>query len=92
MIDRERGNTDEWTRRTDNGVGVLEEGDEDEPVVDPHVRDHPHSDHLLPSTHVGPVNHCDAEKRSTPISFHDRPDSPSSVLGRVKICSTNWFR
>ena len=53
------------------GVSVLEEGDQDEPVVDPEVRDSVDAGHLEETTSHGPVNKCSDPEQNTDIAEDD---------------------
>ena len=62
---------------TKNGVGVLEVGDEDKPVVDPEVRDDVHDKHLREGALVRPVSEGGEVEEDTNV----RHDDLHPVLG-----------
>ena len=62
-------------------VGVLQEGDHDQPVVDPHVRDEVEADHLGERARVAPVDERGEPDEDTEIADEDLPEL---VLGEQR--------
>lgn len=77
---------------TEHGVGVLQVGDEDKPVVDPEVRDEVHDEHFAERALVRPVSESGKVQGDTDVGSDDLPEMlglEDDCVG-VEVCDVSF--